>query len=406
MTMVGFPSMLGQVASIRQSGGLLPPISDVGGLGVGPYVVDTSSARKIPAVQRCLGIYTGLVRQCPMNAYRGGVPLPRPALLDRPDPLKGGSWFVGVNVEDYLLNGNALHYVTSRGADGWPLTVQWWPSSWWYIQWFPPNPASVSYYLLGHEVDAADVVHVMRGADRFYPVRGVGVVEENLSTLNRVVMETEYESSALSGGAVPSVAVIASTPTLNQDVADQAKADWMGKFGGPVREPVFLPNGSQIVPLSWSPTDTQLIEARKQSLTDVANMFNIDGYWLGAPVAGMTYRTAGPQYQQILRTSLEPVLADFESVWSDAWLPRGKTVHFDRNQLLRDDLNTTATALATLVAAGIITGPEARAYLDLPTAQGDPTAQLGITGPPQDTAGMVPPDLTGGPETDLQGVPA
>ena len=97
----------------------------------------------------------------------------------------------------------------------------------------------------------------------------------------------------------------------------------MEKFAGPNREPAILPNGTQVIPLAWSPSDTQLIEARQVSLLDVANMFNLDGYWLGAPVAGMTYRTAGPQYQQILRTSLEPVLSDFEDVWSFDWLPRG-----------------------------------------------------------------------------------
>lgn len=397
------PAQLGQVASIRQTGGLLPPGgSGAGVLGSMPFISSTSMARQIPGVSRCVQLYSGLVRQMPMNAYRGGQPLPRPSLLDQPTPGDGGSWFVGVNIEDYLLDGNAICMVTNRAADGWPLSVQWWPPSWWFVQWTPPDPANIAYFLMGQQVDSDDVIHVKRGADRFYPVRGVGVVEENLSTLNRVAMESEYEASALSGGAVPSVAVIAPQPVLTQDVADQAKADWMAKFGGPVREPVFLPNGSQIVPLSWSPTDTQLIEARKQSLTDIANMFNIDGYWLGSPVSGMTYRTAAPQYQQILRTSLEPVLADFESIWSYAFLPRGQSVHFDRNVLLRDDLPTTATAMATLVGAGIITTAEARAYLDLPTAQGDPVAPLGLTGPPQETAGETPPVLDAGTDTGDQ----
>jgi phage portal protein BeeE len=385
---------LGQRVGVRDSGGLLPPPT---GAGQSLLVYDTGTARQIPSVQRCLQIYSGLVRQMAMNAYRGGTPLPRPALLDQPDPLNGGPWFVGVNVEDYLLNGNAIHIVTSRGVDGWPRSVQWWPASWWFVQWFPPDIGSVRYYLLGEEIPATEVVHVKRGADRFYPVRGVGVVEENLSSLNRVAMESAYEASALSGGAVPSVAVIVPQPVLNQDTADQAKSDWMTKFGGPIREPVFLPNGSQIVPLSWSPSDTQLTEARKQSLTDVANMFNLDGYWLGTPVAGMTYKTAGPQYMQVLRTSLEPVLADIEAVWSMAWLPRGQTVHFDRNQLLRDDLETTAMALSTLVGSGIITTAEARAYMDLPTTAGTSTPVLGQTGAP-DTTGETPPALVGSPE--------
>jgi HK97 family phage portal protein len=302
----------------------------------------------------------------PIDAYRGPVPLPRPRLLARPDPDRARSWFVHVSIEDYLLNGNAISYVTSRGADGWPTTVTWLPASWVYIIWESySSEQALSYYYIGQRLNFEDVIHVRRGADRFYPIRGVGVVEEYLGTLDRVAMEEAYERNTLQGSAVPSVAVITPQAMLNQDVAQQAKDQWVTTLGGPVREPVILPNGTQVVPLAWSPTDTQLIEARKLSLVDVANMFNLDGYWLGAPVAGMTYRTAAPQYLQVLRTSLEPLLADFEDVWSYAWLPRGTNIRFDRNQLLRDDLPTTATALSTLVSAGIITTQQASQYLGI-----------------------------------------
>jgi HK97 family phage portal protein len=179
-------------------------------------------------------------------------------------------------------------------------------------------------------------------------------------------MEEEYERGALAGGAVPSVAVITPQAQVTQDVADQAKTAWLEKFSGPQREPVILPNGTQVIPLAWSPTDTQLTEARRLSLLDVANMFNLDGYWLGAPVAGMTYKNAAPQYQQVLRTSLEPVLADFEDVWSDAWLPRGTQIRFRRSQLLREDLATSTTAAVAAFNAGIATLPEARVMLGLP----------------------------------------
>jgi HK97 family phage portal protein len=212
-----------------------------------------------------------------------------------------------------------------------------------------------------------------------------------------VAAEEIFESSALSSGAVPSVAIITPQATLTQDVATEAKANWLTTYGGATREPAILPNGTVIQPLAWSPADTQLTEARRMSLTDVANMFNLDSYWLGAAVQGMTYKTAGPQYQQILRTSLEPVLADFEDVWSDAWLPRGQSIHFDRNQLLRDDLATTSTAMATLVGAGIVSAAEARAYMDLPTAQGDPLAVVSVDTPPDQGTGATPPVAEGGP---------
>jgi HK97 family phage portal protein len=287
--------------------------------------------------------------------------------LERPDPWRGGPWFVGVNVEDYLLSGNAISLITSRGADGWPLTAQWLPVNMVYITWdnYATN-VEPTYTYLGQALNNEDVVHVRRGADRLYPVRGVGVVEEHLGTLDRVAMEEEYERGALNMGGVPSVAVITPQANLTQENADDAKAQWVEKFTGPIREPVILPNGTVVQPLAWSPGDTQLAEMRRLSLLDVANLFNVDGYWLGAPVAGMTYRTAGPQYQQILRTSLEPVLADFESVWADAWLVRGQTIRFKRDQLLREDLPTSTTAAVAAYGAGLVSLEEARVMMGLP----------------------------------------
>jgi len=357
---------------------------------VGPFVWDSTTARQVPAVQRALGLYGGMCAQMPVDVYRGTVALPRPRLVTRPDPVNARSWFVRCNVEDYLMNGNAVSLVTSRGADGWPTSVAWLPITWVYIVW-TPGVIDPTYYYYGAPLPFEDVIHVKRSADRMYGgARGVGIVEECLGTLDRVAMEEAYESTTLAGAAVPSVAIVTPQATLTQDVADDAKQSWMDKYGGPNRMPAVLPQGTQVIPLSWSPSDTQLTEARRMSLVDIANVFNLDSYWLGAPVAGMTYKTASPQYQQILRTSIEPVLADFEDVWSDAWLPRGQVIRFDRNQLLREDLPTTATALATLVGAGILTADEARLYLA--------SGQVGMPDEPlaavADSAAPPPPEPT------------
>lgn len=357
----------GSSRPVLRGGSLLPPPGVVPFGMPGPYVYDIPTARRIPAVSRCVQLYAGLVKQMPLDAYRGYTRLPQPRICARPDPDRGGPWFMQVNVEDYLLSGNAISLITNRGADGWPLSVTWLSAYYTTIQWLDPYTTDeATYYYLGKRLRTEDVIHVRRGADRMFPIRGVGVIEEHLSTLDRVAMEEEYERGALSGGAVPSVAVITPQATLTQDVADDAKNAWLDKFQGPQREPVILPNGTQVIPLAWSPTDTQLTQARQMSLIDVANMFNIDGYWLGAPVAGMTYRTAAPQYQQVLRTSLEPVLADFEAEWSNAWLPRGSNVRFERQVVLREDLATSTTASVAAYGAGIMTLPEARVQIGLP----------------------------------------
>lgn len=289
-------------------------------------------------------------------------------MLEAPDPAQAGSWFVGQAVQDYLLHGNALSYVTARDAAGWPAASSWLPAEWVHITWNPGDPdySRPAYWVGGRELDATRVVHVKRGADERWPVRGVGVVEQHLAALSNVQSAENYSAESLSGNGVPSVAVITPNPRLGQTEADAAKVEWMAKFNGPVREPAILPAGTQVIPLAWSATDAQLNETRVMGLQDVANMFNLDGYYLGAEATSMTYRSPGPMSLQLLRTTLEPIMADFEGVWSAAWLPHGRTVRFDRKVLLTDDLATTVKTLSTAVASGLMTLPEARIYLGLP----------------------------------------
>ena len=69
-------------------------------------------------------------------------------------------------------------------------------------------------------------------------------------------------------------------------------------------------------------------------------------------------------------------------------MPRGQTIRFDRNKLLAEDLPTTATALATLVAASIVTPEAAWQMLNgVPLASvdnepGEPPAALSPPPPP------------------------
>ena len=373
---------------VARHGGLLPtqpwnrilwphelPLTDLG-----PYVTDPASALALPSVSRATAIYCGAIRQMPMDAYRGTTLMPRPRLLEQPDPNVARAWFIGVQVQDYLLHGNCLNIITARDAvSGWPTAAVWLPAAWCDIDWDPNEPGAVRYLVDGVELDVKNVVHVRRGADPACPVRGIGIVEQHLRSLERVAVQEIYEKETLSNAAVPSVAVISNNPNLGEEEAGAAKLDWLRKYGGPTRAPAILPAGTQVIPLGWSPDDAQLTDARRLSLLDVANMFNLDGYYLGAPNATLTYQSPGANFSNLLRISLEPVLADFEDVWSMMWLPRGQRVRLDRLQLTRDDFSTTIETLALAVQAGILTVDEARQYLAMPIL-GASTTLLAPTG--------------------------
>lgn len=336
-------------------------------------------AKALPAVGRVLGLIAGMIKQMPLENFDGTRYGPKPRLLQQPDPDVGRAWWVAVQIEDYLLNGNAVHIVTSRNSDGYPLSTSWVPAEWVSITW-NQDRRGVSYWVGGQLLDADSVIHVRRGADRACPYRGVGLVEQHLEQLSKVDDQDRYERKVLQGSSVPSVAVITPNAEVSQEEADLAKKNWVEKYSGPVREPAILPQGTQVIPLAWSPHDSEMAEARKLGLQDVANMANLDGWWVGAPAGSFQYKSPGPMYLNLLRQTINPILEDFEGEWSPKWLPRGRLVRFDRTAVLKDDMQTMVDTADKAVRAKLWTKEEARTYLgysgDVPAElEGDPVAR-------------------------------
>lgn len=347
---------------------LFPPMVDPSTLS--PQVWNVPTARSLPAVGKALAVYTSHIGQLPMDAVRGADVLARPRMLDRPDPDMARLNFVGVQIEDYLLHGNACHLVTAWGWDGYPAAVRWFPAWRWGIE--PDASGQPVYRLDGRTVPRSSVVHVQRGADPAFPWRGMGVVEQHLRTLNRAGLESEAGAETMRTRGMPAVAVI--TPqteppkrdkTTGRSAWDDAADRWVDRFAGTENRPAFFPSGTQVQPLSWNPEDQQMIEARKLSLVDVANIFNLDGYWLNAETSSHTYRSPGPYFLTLLRSSLTPVIDVFEDVWGTNWLAYGKRVRFDTTKLRGDDLATMAATFGNRIGT-LWTSGEAREFMGWP----------------------------------------
>lgn len=200
-----------------------------------------------------------------------------------------------------------------------------------------------------------------------------------MPTWARIADQEQYEAGVLRGSAVPSVVITSPNPDLSQAEADLAKASWMAKHTGPTREPAVFPAGTKIETLAWSPQDQQLNETRKLSLTEVANIANMDGYWLGASTTGYSYKSPGPMYLNLVRQTIGPILVQLEQAWGPVWLPSGQELKADRQAILGDDMGTTIAWLGDAVDKGLMTNEEARAYLGkspLPPRDGA-SAELG-----------------------------
>ena len=340
----------------RDAGIIPPPAAGLFG-SPGPYVYDAATARRIPAVSARVA---ALRRPRKTNADRR-VPRILAARADAADmyPTRPGPRGFVVRASERrglppVRERRLVRHVAWRrrlavvgrvapvGVDVHRLELV-----------LRRNRRRVYYF--GQQLRTEDVIHVRRGADRMYPFAASASSRNTCrpSTVSRWKRSTNAARSRRRR-----------RPVRRGDRADRdprpgrrrrGERPWLAKFAGPAREPVILPNGTQVIPLAWSPTDTQLAEARRLSLFDVANMFNLDGYWLGAPVAGMTYRTAGPQYQQILRTSLEARARRLRGRLVGRVATARDESRFRRSQLLREDLATSTTAAVAAYGAGIMT---------------------------------------------------
>lgn len=365
--------------SSREAGALAQEArgSAVGGSALYPGLIDpktltrqvwdVTTARRIPGVGRALDLIGGLMSQMLLDRYRGIMPLPRPRLLEQPDLDLDLATFTAVQVEDWLLQGNAAHLVTARDRTGWPAAVKWYPAAQWHTT---VERGRQSWWLNGVDVDPDDVVHVQNGANPMTPWIGMGVVERYIGTLDRIALQEERERQDTAGGQVPSVAVITPQKDPDEGDLDTAAEKWEAKFRGPGRRPAILPNGTQVIPLGWSPNDAQATEARKLGLQDTANMFNLDGNWLGAPNGSHNYKSPGPLFLTLVRTTLGRIITPFEQSWSQSWLPRGQMVRFDREALEADDFGTMIGTLTKATGRPVLTLNEGRTRLKLAPVEG------------------------------------
>lgn len=361
-------------------------------------VWDVATARRIPGVGRAIDLIGGLISQMDLDAYVGIVPQPRPRLLEDPDLDNVRSLFVRMQIEDYLCQGNALHLVTARGSDGWPAATRWYPAQAWGVMEYEGRRR---YWLHGREVDPSNVVHVQNGADPSAPYRGVGVIERYVRTLDRVALQEEAERTNLTGGSVPSVAVILPPADDSSDEdLDDAADRWEEKFSGVPRRPGFLPHGTDVKPLAWNPSDAQAVEARQMSLVDVANAFNLDGYWLGAQSSSHTYRSPGAMFLTLMVTTLAPIVRPFEDTWTLKWLARGKRVVFNRQAILVDDFPTLIGALTKATGGPIMTPDEGRTRLQLGPVPGGDELRAPSPDTPADPVSADPTDPAADPSSD------
>lgn len=329
----------------------------------------------IPGAWRAAILLSDLLGAVPWHAYRerAGQPIeqitPSPALLEQPAApdtrmTTFSSWAL-----DLVWHGNAIGLVAARSRDGWPTAVL--PVCAEYVQVRRVGQADLStiglpigsvVYGIGDKWYPSDDVLHIKGPCAPGALRGLGVLENHLRGSLSLAAELDRQAGAIGASGVPTGVLKSTDPDLDQPGATELKAAWLTSQRD--RTIAVLNETTSFEPIAWNPTDLQLIEARKFSLTELALIFGLPASFLNADQNSRTYSNIEQEGLNLIKFSLSGHLARFEQTLTQA-LPRGTWAKANLDSILRADTKTRYEAHALAITSRFLTVDEVRALEDM-----------------------------------------
>ena len=329
--------------------------------------VDEQTTLSGPGLWRGVTLISDTIGALPIHAYRGDQRIePMPPILERPYPNETRIETMSAIAASLIIHGNYIAVLGDIGANGYPESL------------YPVSASRVhvdriegrlSYKINDELFDGERVMHIKNFAMPGQIV-GVGIVAAQRQGIGSALAMQEYAAKYFDGGAQPTGILYSDNADLSQDEADMLKAVWMRHYGGTSREPAVLNASTKFEQLSDNAKDSQLVESREFSLTEIANMLGLPGYYLGAPNSSRTYSNVEQEQLQFLR-GITPLLTRIESAFTDL-LPRGQYAKFNTDALLRSDTLTRYQAHKIALESGFLTVDEVRSDFENRPPIGEP----------------------------------
>lgn len=296
---------------------------------------------------------TGLIERVPEQ----------PSILTDPYPVTTPWNYKWAAINDLVLYGN--HFALygdldwRTGRPGWLIPL---PADEVWIMTHQAYPGWYAWSYAGIQFDVDELLHVSAGY-RSGEVLGLGVLEQYGVWLGGVTAAEDYSRDTFAAGALPP-AVLTSRQVQNQDDADVLKAKWRDLVHK--REPVVLPDGTNLTPVVGNAEQQQLVEARTWNAQQVANAVGVPGWKLGLDGPSMTYQNIVDADVDWIRDSVDRWARPLTAAITKWLLPSGTEATWDYAGRVSSDQRTTADLLTKYTGAGIYTIDEARAVLEKP----------------------------------------
>lgn len=179
----------------------------------------------------------------------------------------------------------------------------------------------------------------------------------------------EYSARFFSNSSVPP-GILRVNGVLKPDQEQKLRSAWeLASSGLSNAHRIAVLSGVEFQSMGMSARDSQLIEARKLSVTDVARIFNLPPHLLG-DTGAISYASVEQSMLAYVMHCIQPLCRRIESEINMALMPSGMFCQLDLRGLMRGDNASRSAFYVAMVNNGLMAPNEIRSLEDLPPLAG------------------------------------
>lgn len=367
-------------------------------------VVTIETAMKVPAVQAAVGFISGTMAGLPLKLYKRGKNNSRESvsdelatlLHDAPNPDQSSFEWRKYTFEQLLTGGRGCSFIERNGMG---KVVGIWPL----------DPAQTSVHREGarkffkyRENKRTVIYEAAEVIDLAFMLKSDGLkhrspIMDAADTIGLARAMTHYGSRFFNNGGVPPFAIegnFQSGAAMQRAASDLEEAVLKAKREN--RLALVLPMGLKIVPIGTDAQKSQMIEAQRFIIEEIARRYSLPPVFLQDLTKG-TFSNNEQQDLHLTKHTIKRYAEQFEQECNlklFGWKKRDRFVELNLDGLLRGDFKTRMEGYASAIQSGQMTPGETRDMENRPRLPGDDKLYMQGAMMPLDKLGLA--DPTGG----------
>jgi HK97 family phage portal protein len=213
-------------------------------------------------------------------------------------------------------------------------------------------------------------------------INGISILDYANSTIKLSASAEKAAHEFFSSGMTVQGVLSTETPRLTKDQREAIRSAWNESQLGAGAGLAVLEGGMKYTPVSSNSKDAELLETRLFNVQEVARFFNISPVLLG-DLSKSSYNSIEQAQLQFVINTLAPYIAMLEQeINNKLIMPSMKYNYYIdivEEDIIKQDKQSQANYLNTLVNSGILTRNEARKKLGYPPVEGGDELTVSFT---------------------------